>query len=426
MLRGRLACPQPCRLAPPLAPPRRVRRVALAPRASLASHEALPLRDGGGGGGGDLSPALAALRGGGIFAVYDGEGSLRYVGMSRQLSGSLEAIAAAFEPAEAAAAKAQALDGTGAALQAAWKAWILEHGAVPPGNAAGADPRWAAPRAVVGPASSSSSPQAAKRPADRDCGRWADGRAGALITDAVLGELDARGFAVLDGALDGATIAGARRAAEALSARGVLRGIPSQAAQGRRDASAAVALPAPGAAALAAGFGGVPLPPLEAGGEGDAACLASAAALLMALPHALQERRRRDGGGASTAAAAALGPPQSLQLALYAGDGAFYARHVDNPGPGAPGAREGPPGLRTGDRELTAILYLNPDWVPAHGGQLRLWPPAGGGGDFEDLPPLGGRLLLFRSADVDHEVRPSAERRWALSAWIPRADACVG
>ena len=28
-------------------------------------------------------------------------------------------------------------------------------------------------------------------------------------------------------------------------------------------------------------------------------------------------------------------------------------------------------------QQVTAILYANPDWVPAHGGELRLWLPPG-------------------------------------------------
>ncbi|KIY91652.1 hypothetical protein MNEG_16311 [Monoraphidium neglectum] len=137
----------------------------------------------------------------------------------------------------------------------------------------------------------------------------------------------------------------------------------------------------------------------------------------------------------------ALAPPQSLQLAVYDSDGAFYACHLDNPGPDAPGARDGPPGLRVADRAVTAILYLNPAWGPGDGGQLRLWRPSsgndpggeggggggGGGGEeggYLDVEPLGGRLLLFRSADVEHEVRPARARRWALSAWVPWLESC--
>jgi len=127
-----------------------------------------------------------------------------------------------------------------------------------------------------------------------------------------------------------------------------------------------------------------------------------------------------DGGAFS-----ALAPPQSLQLAVYDGDGAFYARHVDNPGAGARGAADGPPGLRTGDRAVTAIVYLNPAWRGEDGGELRLWPPGGEEGAWVDVEPRAGRLLLFDATRVEHEVRPARARRWALSAWVPRADACA-
>ena len=139
----------------------------------------------------------------------------------------------------------------------------------------------------------------------------------------------------------------------------------------------------------------------------------------MAVPAALM-------GAMPRGALVPLAPAQSLQLAVYDGDGAFYARHVDNPGPGAPGAADGPPGLRTGDRAVTAILYLNPEWRDADGGALRLWPPGEASDDgWVDVQPRAGRLLLFDAARVEHEVRPSRARRWALSAWLPRADACV-
>jgi Rps23 Pro-64 3,4-dihydroxylase Tpa1-like proline 4-hydroxylase len=35
-------------------------------------------------------------------------------------------------------------------------------------------------------------------------------------------------------------------------------------------------------------------------------------------------------------------------------------------------------GLRVCDRELTALLYLNDNWLPEHGGYLRLYRPEPG------------------------------------------------
>lgn len=87
-----------------------------------------------------------------------------------------------------------------------------------------------------------------------------------------------------------------------------------------------------------------------------------------------------------------------LQLAHYA-PGAHYARH-----------RDAFPGRD--NRRVTAIVYLNPGWEPAHGGQLRLHmtPPL-------DLEPTLDRLVVFRSEVVEHEVLEAHADRWALTAW---------
>lgn len=87
-----------------------------------------------------------------------------------------------------------------------------------------------------------------------------------------------------------------------------------------------------------------------------------------------------------------------VQLARYQ-EGARYQRHQD--------AFAGP-----ASRRITAIYYLNPDWLPAHGGQLRLYvsPPV-------ELAPIGDRLVVFRSDRVEHEVLPTQAVRFAATAW---------
>ena len=111
-------------------------------------------------------------------------------------------------------------------------------------------------------------------------------------------------------------------------------------------------------------------------------------------------------------------PPSRLMLAHYPGDknaGARYVPHLDNE-PVDPGADDGAPGLRARDRAVTAILYLNPDWEEAHGGCLRV--------RLEDekvevdVAPAWGRVVLFDSRRITHEVRPARHGRWALTAWI--------
>lgn len=94
-----------------------------------------------------------------------------------------------------------------------------------------------------------------------------------------------------------------------------------------------------------------------------------------------------------------MGEPE-VQLAHYPGDGARYARHRD--------AFRGPQ-----SRIVTAIYYLNEDWIPSAGGELRLHLRTG----WVDVEPRLDRLVLFLSAELEHEVLPTYASRWAISAW---------
>ena len=216
-----------------------------------------------------------------------------------------------------------------------------------------------------------------------------------------------------DGALPGGAVAVAEWGARALLAAGALLPVPGQASLGRTDSIAVLVREprAPGGYALAGG--GAP-----AAQEAVAAVALAAAGALAALPEVL-------GGG--------LAAPPLLQLARYGPDGAAYPRHADNDErlAGSPEYTQGPPGLRVCDREVTALLYLNAEggaWEPGRdGGTLRLWAPgsdaAGGGAPDLELAPEAGRLVLFDSRAVEHEVAPAFRERWALSAWYPAAAA---
>lgn len=87
-----------------------------------------------------------------------------------------------------------------------------------------------------------------------------------------------------------------------------------------------------------------------------------------------------------------------LQLARYR-PGAKYVRHFD--------AFRGEE-----SRRITAIVYLNRQWVREHGGQLRLLvePPC-------EVEPLLDRLIVFRADTVEHEVVTACADRWAITAW---------
>mgnify|MGYP002630721698 CR=1 FL=1 len=91
--------------------------------------------------------------------------------------------------------------------------------------------------------------------------------------------------------------------------------------------------------------------------------------------------------------------PQTVLLASYP-PGAYYRRHLDSyAGKDIP-------------RYLTVLLYLG--WAPQEGGQLRCHLPTG----VRDIEPIPGRVVVFYSQEVEHEVLCSLGRRLALTLWI--------
>lgn len=135
-------------------------------------------------------------------------------------------------------------------------------------------------------------------------------------------------------------------------------------------------------------------------------------------------------------------PLTELKYAYYP-HGGHYRRHVD-----ALNA-----GLDT-TREFSFILYLNNEWREPHGGHLRIFldfddaahaTPMGrsssvgsGGelepqlsfsadaaglsanGDFVDVPPAAGTMVIFKSDTVPHEVLPTTQKRVAIVGWFNR------
>eukprot|EP00951_Prasinocladus_malaysianus_P009703 scaffold70816_cov44-Prasinocladus_malaysianus.AAC.1 len=108
-------------------------------------------------------------------------------------------------------------------------------------------------------------------------------------------------------------------------------------------------------------------------------------------------------------------------LSIYPPPGSRFQKHIDNT------ARDG--------RCLTVLLYLNPTWNPEWGGELRLWPlktgdvrgslittaaqtlSRGEGAEPVDLLPYSGRLAMFYSDRVLHEVCPTRQLRYAVTQW---------
>jgi SM-20-related protein len=83
--------------------------------------------------------------------------------------------------------------------------------------------------------------------------------------------------------------------------------------------------------------------------------------------------------------------------------GGFYGAHRD--------AFRGEAG-----RVISYCYYLNDAWVEGAGGCLRLHAATA-----IDVAPVLDRLVVFRSADLLHEVLPTAVRRLSLAGWMSRA-----
>jgi len=102
---------------------------------------------------------------------------------------------------------------------------------------------------------------------------------------------------------------------------------------------------------------------------------------------------------------------RTLYLGLYETEnhfamyppGSFYRRHIDR--------------FRDDDRRVvSSILYLNEQWLPQHGGALRLLLKDGP----TDVDPVANRLVLFMSDQVEHEVLVTHAQRLSLTGWFRR------
>lgn len=90
--------------------------------------------------------------------------------------------------------------------------------------------------------------------------------------------------------------------------------------------------------------------------------------------------------------------------------GSFYKRHLDQ-------------FHAVPHRIVTVILYLNESWTEADGGQLRMYFPQEDGSErVEDVLPLGGRLVVFLSEEIPHEVLPTKKERISITGWLRNID----
>lgn len=104
---------------------------------------------------------------------------------------------------------------------------------------------------------------------------------------------------------------------------------------------------------------------------------------------------------------------QSLFLGLaefechfaYYPTGAFYARHIDQH-------------ANQDSRVISAILYLNAEWMPQDAGELRIY--FDNEESFVDIPPVAGTLVTFLSDRFYHEVLAVGRPRHSVTGWFRR------
>ncbi len=81
--------------------------------------------------------------------------------------------------------------------------------------------------------------------------------------------------------------------------------------------------------------------------------------------------------------------------------GTFYEKHLDQ-------------FKSTNNRKISFAFYLNQNWGEGDGGELRIYTDGG----HLDVAPVSGRLALFRSDIVEHEVITTLKDRYSITGWM--------
>lgn len=97
---------------------------------------------------------------------------------------------------------------------------------------------------------------------------------------------------------------------------------------------------------------------------------------------------------------------KEFHYALYP-QGTFYKRHLDT--------------FQNDDRrKLSFVFYLNDDtWKPENGGDLVLYLNEKNQEVPKTVHPLPGRVVIFESQDLEHEVKPVLQsQRLSITGWL--------
>lgn len=85
--------------------------------------------------------------------------------------------------------------------------------------------------------------------------------------------------------------------------------------------------------------------------------------------------------------------------------GDFYKRHLD--------AYKG----GNANRVVSVVVYLNPNWLPEHGGELALFSNESDQVGIKVTPSFG-TVLVFLSEEFPHEVLTTHSDRYSIAGWF--------
>ena len=67
------------------------------------------------------------------------------------------------------------------------------------------------------------------------------------------------------------------------------------------------------------------------------------------------------------------------------------------------------------NRMITVIIYINQDWQPGDGGELEIFLKDGG---TRIIEPIEARCVMFKSAELPHQVLKANKDRYSLTGWL--------
>lgn len=96
---------------------------------------------------------------------------------------------------------------------------------------------------------------------------------------------------------------------------------------------------------------------------------------------------------------------KEFHYAVYP-EGTFYKRHLDT--------------FQNDDRrKLSMVCYLNEqDWKPEYGGELVIYLNENGEEVSKSIYPFPGRMVIFESQILEHEVKPVKTERLSITGWL--------